>query len=449
MTILQLLHSMCAELPDTDLNAIRKARGFSASETASRTSFASFYVSSIGLDNIIQTLTPDEGLALGLLHETGEVDVSFFERIYGSQRGTFTQRYKSTFDFVKKNLVRRGLVVMAEIKMRGDTTQLERLRFALPPEFYPYLPIIPTLQNPQPGQNNDQIIRKKLLELVGGKPALPKDDLHLEIKQGSLYLKDDPFSVAGLGIWQKNAWERITNSYKPNIPASLSPVDAVLKLLSTENWMDPKDIEAALNIYCFGAKIPPAAKLLEVGWSLGFLFQLKINGASYYRLSPLLNPLQSGQPSPEKLIWADTISRPGSIIIDLNLVPLTDLETLNALTDLALDNGTLLAIPSLIKLGRANPLKRNSQLALWLANQVPAFSSTLETVKARWGKTILHENLLFARVQDLSLRVQLERELKDKVVVLSEHFIAFPIESRANVEKVLKKTGFVTKTIKA
>jgi hypothetical protein len=36
---------MCADLPDVDLNAIRKVRGFSPGETASRTSFASFFVS--------------------------------------------------------------------------------------------------------------------------------------------------------------------------------------------------------------------------------------------------------------------------------------------------------------------------------------------------------------------------------------------------------------------
>jgi len=40
MSIPNLLHEMCADLADADLNAIRKARGFSLSETASRTSFS-------------------------------------------------------------------------------------------------------------------------------------------------------------------------------------------------------------------------------------------------------------------------------------------------------------------------------------------------------------------------------------------------------------------------
>ena len=102
MSLQQLLYSMCAELPDADLNAIRKARGFSAGETASRTSFASFFITPVGLANAFQASSLEETLTLRLLHETGEVDISFFERLYGggSPRGTYTQRYKSTFDTV-------------------------------------------------------------------------------------------------------------------------------------------------------------------------------------------------------------------------------------------------------------------------------------------------------------------------------------------------------------
>jgi len=176
MSIPQLLHSMCADLSDADLNVIRKARGFSTSETASRSAFASFFISSIGVAEAMQTLSAEEAVTLRLLHETGEVGVTFFERLYGSAAqpgksyyGTYTQQYKSTFDAVKKNLVRKGLLVMAEAKVRGDTVQMERWRFALPPEFAPYLPplLAQTQTSDQPGETSDHLIRKKLLELTG------------------------------------------------------------------------------------------------------------------------------------------------------------------------------------------------------------------------------------------------------------------------------------------
>jgi hypothetical protein len=453
MSIPQLLHSMCAELPDADLNAIRKARGFSASETASRTSFASFYVTSFGVEKAMQALTPEETLALRLLHETGEVDVTFFGRVYGTgkEHGTYTQRYKTIYDTVKKNLVRRGLIVMAEVKMRGDTVQLEHWRFALPPEFAPYLPSLPAFKSDQPGQVNDHTLRKKLLQLVGGGAAVPNDTFPIEIKNGSLYLKDLSFSLATFGLWQNDAWLRGLNAFRPNVSASLAPSEAALKLLSLETWINPKALEPALKIYSFGGSIPipPAEKILQQGWELGLLERLNINGIHHYRLAPAYTPAGINAPYPASLAWAEPSSKSGPIKVDLRLIPLHDLDRLNTLAHLSVENGVLYASPSLVKLGRAIPAQRNSPLSLWLAAQVPAFAKTLETVNAQWGKTILHENLLVARVRDLSLRVQLERELKDRVIVLSDQYIAFPQESRANVEKVLKKTGFVTKTIKA
>jgi hypothetical protein len=451
MSIPQLLLTMCAGLSDTDLNAIRKGRGFSASETASRSSFASFFVTSIGVEAAMRALTLEEGLALRLLHETGEVDVTFFERVYGAggEYDTYTQRYKPTFDQVKKNLVRRGLVIMAEIKMPGDTVQLERWRFALPPEFASYLPALPGLSLDQPGQTNDYALRKKLLELVGGLSAVPNDPFPIQIKQGSLFLKETPFSLATLGLWQSAAWQAAMNVSKPSVPASLSPIDATLKLLSPEIWTAPQALDPALKIFCFGSKLSSAEELLQNGWKLGLLARLEIGSVRHYRLIPSPNPAGRNAVYPASIPWADLAARSGSVKIDLRLIPLSDLEELNIIAHLAVEKGVLFASASLIKLGLAAPAQRNSPLSRWLAERVPAFGRVAETVQQKWGKTILHENLLVARVRDLSLRVQLERELGPALVVLSDHFIAFPLEARPSVEKVLKKTGFVTKTIQS
>jgi hypothetical protein len=250
MSISQLLHTMCVDLSDADLNAIRKARGFSAKETASRTSFASFFVTSIGLETAMQGLSPEEAIALRLLHETGEVDITFFERIYGTDdpHGTYTQRYKSTFDNVKKNLVRRGLVVMAEVKTRNDSVQLERWRFGLPSEFLPYLPALPTIHSDQDGQANNHTIRKKLLQLIGGGPAFPNDSLSINIQHGSIYLDKAPFTLAAFALWQLKAWASCLRIVKSNSDASLLPTEAALKLLSRQAWITPQALEPALKI---------------------------------------------------------------------------------------------------------------------------------------------------------------------------------------------------------
>jgi hypothetical protein len=57
MSIPQLLQTMYADLSDADWNTIRKARGFSVHETASRASFTSFYTTSIGVAENVTVLT--------------------------------------------------------------------------------------------------------------------------------------------------------------------------------------------------------------------------------------------------------------------------------------------------------------------------------------------------------------------------------------------------------
>jgi hypothetical protein len=459
MSISNLLHEMCADLAEADLNAIRKARGFRPSETASRTSFASYFVSSIGVTEALQNISAEEIITLHLLHQTGEVDVSFFERLYGSAAqhnkryyGTFTQQYKSTFDAVKKNLVRRGIVVMAEVKMRGDTVQMERWRFALPPEFFPYLPpLLPVITSDESGETSDHAVRKKLLQLIGGNPAFPNDRTKIEIKDGTICLDDQPFSAARLQDWQKRAWWMSLNTSNSSVPASLSITEAASRLLASlapREWTRPENIDPALKIFCFGGKIQPAEKILHQGWELGLLSRLKAEGStSYYRLASTSTLTASDDLLADTLPWVESTPKADSAKIDLRLIPIQHLELFNLLTHLSVEKNELQAAPSPIKLGRATPQQRNTPLSLWLSKHIPAFEKAIVAVNEKWGRTILHENLLIARVRDLNLRVQLERELAGNLVLLDEQFIAFPSEFRSVVERTLKKTGFVAKTI--
>ena len=452
MSIQQLLASMCADLPDADLTAIRKARNFSASETASRTAFGAFYTTSIGLADVIQSLSLEEVLTLRLLLEIGEVDVSFFERVYGSDnsyyRGTYTQKYKSLFDTVKKKLVRRGLVIMAEVKLQADVVQLQRWRFAIPPEFGPYLPSLPVVQDARPGQTNETLSRHKLLEALSSKSPAAGQTLKVEVKQGNLKINDQPFSLNTLLTWQLSLWADSQKLTTSNLVGSLSPVIAAIKLLPSTDWMAPNTLVPALKVYCPGTKLPNIDNFLKDGHAFGLLSSLNIDQVAHYRLA-----MQAAIPSdnsdlPSSLDWAEANPKAVGVQIDLQRIPLRNLERLNQLAHLGVEKGALIASPDLAKLGRTSVEQRASPLARWLAAHHPGFASAFATVNERWGKTILHENLLVARVRDLSLRVQLERELKDRVVLLNEYFIAFPLEARGSVEKILKKTGFVVKTVK-
>jgi hypothetical protein len=200
-----------------------------------------------------------------------------------------------------------------------------------------------------------------------------------------------------------------------------------------------------MAIYCYGVKLPAVERLLNAGWELGLLSRLEIGPKTYYRLASAL-PM-GPDPSTGPIIRGLTCASPDLCVIDLGTIPLAALDLLNRLADLRVEGQVVLATPSLVKLGRATPAERASPIAVWLTEHLPAFREALATVDARWGKTILHENLLVARVKDLSLRVQIERELGADLVVLDEQFIAFPRMAMARVEKVLKKSGFVVKTV--
>ncbi len=459
MELSPMLAQMCHEgLSQADLNAIAKARGFRKQETASRATFESFFLSTIGVENALAALTEAEVTCLHLLtRQPDAVNVAFFERIYPSARrdqqyyyGTFSQEFKPVYDEVHKNLVRRGILVVAEAKTRADDTKMERWRYRFPPEFVPLLP--PLIRQPRafaaPGENRAaQVLRDKLQEITHP-PAVARNPgrYKWEIKNGTLHFDDQVFQAAQLPAWQMTAWNIAHSVTIPAGLASLSPVETVQVLLNTlppGQWATPEQLEPALKIFSYGLKNPTAAQICETGWKFGGLAQYTEHHKTYYRLPT------TETSSPLSAFGRGAGGEGLSVRVDLRTIPLDALETLNALAQLEVVGHALVATPDRVKLGRAAPELRETPLAAWLAAHIPAFQIAFAHVHAHWGKTLIHTHLLIARVKDLSLRVQLERDLKENLLVLSEEYLAFPSAYLSDVEKTLKKGGFVIKTVKA
>ena len=460
-----MLAQMCHEgLSQADINAIAKARGFRKQETASRATFESFFLSTIGVENALAALTEAEVACLHLLaRQPDAVNIAFFERIYPSARrqqyyyGTFTQEFKPVYDEVHKNLVRRGILVIAEAKTRADDTKMERWRYRFPPEFVPLLP--PLLRQPRafdtPGENRAaQVLRDKLQEITHP-PAMARNPgrYKWEIKGGTLHFDGQVFQAAQLPEWQTTAWEIAHSVTLPVGLRSLSPVETVQVLLNTlppGKWATPEQLEPALKIFSFGLKLPSAAQICETGWKFGGLARHTEHHKTYYRL-----PMGEGAslPSPAGRGAGGEVNflsvHQDTARVDLRTIPLEALETLNALARLEGMDHALVATPDRVKLGRAAPEWRETPLAAWLTAHVPAFAQAFDHVRAHWGKTLIHTHLLIARVKDLSLRVQLERALQENLLVLSEEYLAFPSAYLSDVEKTLKKGGYVIKTVKA
>jgi hypothetical protein len=467
MNIPNRVRQMCHEtLSNADVNAIVKARGFSAQESATRAIFENFFLSETGVAAAMSTLSRQEVILLHLLHHLDrEVNVTLLVRVYGDdknpyQYGTFTQRYRAPFNEARTNLVRRGLLIMVEDASGGET-QMERWRFCFPPQFAPFLP--PLFEKMHTwagaGEVNTQIVRATVMGLAQttGEPTLCADDaFDLRLEEGELRLGKRPFRAATLAEWQRACWakemDKAAKPAKSNSPLSfrvtmkaVTPVDAallyILSRLGPEQWIDPAQLEPILKIFADKSSLS-ATQICEMGWRWGCLARHVDGRITWYRLPPEEDAERAGP--------GHSLHPAGNdLLVDVQTVAYTDLESLAQIARLRVDKGNLHAEPDLIRMGQAWPTLRQHPLVEWLRAHAPAFRKAFKQVEARWGKRLIHENLLVARVNNLSLKVALERAFAGipDVIFLPDDAIAFPATWRAEVERTVQKAGHVVKTI--
>jgi hypothetical protein len=127
--------------------------------------------------------------------------------------------------------------------------------------------------------------------------------------------------------------------------------------------------------------------------------------------------------------------------------PYSALEMLASVSILDVHNSKLRAAASLIKIGNAQETFRKNNVFEWLKENSSGFRTAIEMVQKRWGKQIIHENLMIARVKDLSLKVQIEKSFADpKILVrLPNDHIAFPCDQLPAIQKLVEKSGHVIK----
>jgi len=148
--------------------------------------------------------------------------------------------------------------------------------------------------------------------------------------------------------------------------------------------------------------------------------------------------------SPENYL---KIKPDGTVTLDMMTIPYSALEIMASVSILDVHNTDLRATASLIKIGNATETFRKNNVYEWLKENSSGFRTAIELAKKRWGKQIIHENLMIARVKELSLRVQIERSFADlKILVkLANDHIAFPCDQLPAIQKLVEKSGHVIK----
>jgi hypothetical protein len=114
-------------------------------------------------------------------------------------------------------------------------------------------------------------------------------------------------------------------------------------------------------------------------------------------------------------------------------------------------NSNLQAVPSIIKIGNSLKSVRKNNVFEWLKENSPVFRTAIEKAQKRWGKQIIHDNLMIARVKDLSLKVQIQKYFADpkSLVTLANDYIAFPCDQLPAIKKLVEKSGHVIKKMGA
>ena len=99
-------------------------------------------------------------------------------------------------------------------------------------------------------------------------------------------------------------------------------------------------------------------------------------------------------------------------------------------------------------MGRVLDEIRDDPFMIWLTGVSESFGKAFQIVLKRWGRHIVHRNLVIAKVKNIGLKVALEKKFKDgKIMFLPDDFIAFPKGLLYQVENLVIKNGFAVKTM--
>ncbi len=465
---------MCHKaLSAADIKAICKNRGFSPQEAASRSLFENFLLSDIGVAEALQKLTQKEICLLYLLKlKRKAVGISFFKPLYDSQpdrswrRLTFTQRHQKTFKQVKQALVRRGILLLAEdAKAINANTKMERWRFRFPQEFEQFLPspFKHTVTFDTPGRFNESLVRDKLLEIVGQRSSafrLKGEQYRLHLVKGQLRLGDKRFLASHLQDWQKAEWAFAIGEVKTKPLVSkthalplIEGIAYAMSLLKPQEWLTPPELLLLLKIFTFWTpesrtKLKlDANKICRVGWQWGRLIKHVAGGQAYYRL-PDNNLLAGTDLDPARYLH---LTQAQTLGLNLQLIPYQSLEYLSRMADMKVLDRQLEASPNLVKMGRVMASIQSHPLTAWLQENAPPFAEAIKIINRRWGKQIVHQDLLIAKIKNLSLKVAIQKTITDpgQIIFLPQDFIAFPRQQLKTIKKLVNKSGHVIKWVQA
>ena len=451
----EMLRDMCHHvLADIDIRSIYKNRGIVSRGAPSRNHLETVFLSEIGMNSVYATLTPDEITFLHLLKfKNKAVAIAFFWDLYGTggekgrHYGTITMVYRDVFNKVKASFIRKGILLMAETSRSSQAPKMEKWRFLFPETLASLLPspIASAKVLPGSGVIDDRGLRQRIMKIrdIDRRPTTFKSEYSMNISNGLLYLGDRQFTTKYLLQRLHAGWTAAlkVKAGKDDVPLVTTTLYGFEQLQANE-WIQPNALRNLFKIFCPSVNQPDLESICHIGWEWGCLAKQSVDNQTWYQ--SVKNPQERGEIAEANYL---TDQGNGWLLIDVEKIPFGSLELLANISTMSVDGTLLLAKPHFIRLGNAMPTLRTQPLFTWLKNHAPAFSKDIESVAKRYGKRIIHENLLIAKIQNLSLKVKIERQFLNsgKIISISKEFIAFPKELLLDIEQIVKKSGHVIK----
>ena len=464
MTKEAMLKEMFLELGQADLKAIGRSRGFDPQTIASPQLMQHVFLSEQGVAAALASLSETEFLGLHLLNcIQDEVGLEFFRKMSPDSTprnpfyGTFTEQYKGLFQQVKTQLIRRGLLLFGTLtELESAGAVLERRRFRFPEEFASLLPApfkVSKLSAAAVPQYRRELLRQKVTEILPEAAAssakAASEEGRWRLAAGDLLFGGQPFRVERLEAWRARQFEVAVGYTNKALPTALLPVPLLryaLSRLREDEWLAPGEVLPLWKLVLAGAKAPEPQAVCEAGFQWACLEKAEQEGASYYRLPQQADAEAASLPE----AWLD-VRDAARVRIRLDRSPLAALARLVEISRFEAAEGELWARPHLLKISHAPDKALIDPVVCWLREHHAAFRGTMDTVEERRGKVIVHENLLVARVSDLSLNVMLEKRFggPGQLVALAAEFVAFPKGLLPELQSWMKKSGHVIKCIHA
>ena len=456
-------------LTATDKKAICKARGFPANYASSPDLLQHVFLSDAGVKKALAQLDEKECVLLNLmLFLKREVDITFFSRIYPAMGAnswgiTFNRKYKIVFDNVRKNLIRCGILIFDETleRLLDEKTILERQRFLFPPEFAHHLPpsiAAKEIENPKIILPPENILQKKMAEILSAAPeagAESKTDAESETIKGRLHIKDGvllmdntKFTEKQLQSWNTSLW--VNNIQIPKQSDSLPLgrlLDFFLSRMDANQWFHSLSLIPLFETVFADGDLPdPVSDFLETlcekGWRRGCLAKTTAGKTFYYR-SNKNDTINSGLQPGDYLTAMDE----NTFAVDLNLVRYKSLEIIARACRMQVTGGRLTGKIDFIRLSRCMGKIEQEPDFLWLHKHLAGIKDTTALIKKRRNKTIIHENVMTAKISDLTLKIIIEKKFAatGKLISLNDEFIVFPPDLLPEIQKLTKKAGHVIK----